>query len=65
MERPLQVTSKTVRNMALECINGQMALLSKAGTLMIRNKAMENSVAVITKSSKANGEMVNAKEEVS
>lgn len=65
MERLSQVTSKTARNMVLECTNGQMALLSKVGTLMTRNKDMESSVAVITRSFKANGETVNDREEAS
>lgn len=50
--------------MGSECTNGQMAHLLKAGILMTRNKVMESSVVVKTKSFKANGEMVNVKEEV-
>lgn len=65
MERHSQVISKTARNMVLEYINGLMALLLKAGTLTTRNKDMESSVAVITRSFKANGETVNDREEAS
>jgi hypothetical protein len=53
--------SRMGKKMDLGFINGPMALFSKAGMLMIRNKDMVSSERPITNFSKDNGRMVSAK----